>query len=43
MPLACPIAALCDQLNQAQARYPGTELVLHYRSNPTLALHELTL
>jgi hypothetical protein len=34
-PLTAPrrtqaLAALCDQLNQAQARYPGTDLVLRY-------------
>ena len=34
-PLSAPrrtqaIGALCDQLNQAQARYPGTGLVLRY-------------
>ncbi|HTQ90284.1 MAG TPA: helix-turn-helix domain-containing protein [Streptosporangiaceae bacterium] len=42
-PLTAPrrtqaLAALCDQLNQAQARYPGTDLVLRYevksRSSP---------
>ncbi len=34
-PLSAPrrtraIAALCDTLNQAQARYPGTDLILRY-------------
>ena len=34
-PLTAPrrtqaLAALCDQLNQAQACYPGTDLVLRY-------------
>ena len=38
-PLTAPrrtqaLAALCDQLNQAQARYPGTDLVLHYEIKP---------
>ena len=42
-PLTAPrrtqaLAALCDQLNQAQACYPGTDLVLRYevksRPNP---------
>ena len=38
-PLTAPrrtqaLAALCDQLNQAQARYPGTNLVLHYEIKP---------
>ena len=27
-------AALCDQLNQAQACYPGTDLVLRYEVKP---------
>ena len=34
-PLSAPrrsraLAALCDELNDAQARYPGTDLVLHF-------------
>jgi hypothetical protein len=34
-PLTAPrrthaLAALCDQLNQARARYPGTSLILRY-------------
>ena len=38
-PLTAPrrtqaLAALCDQLNQAQACYPGTDLVLHYEVKP---------
>jgi hypothetical protein len=38
-PLTAPrrtqaLAALCDQLNQAQARYPGTNLVLRYEVKP---------
>jgi transposase len=38
-PLTAPrrtqaLAALCDQLNQAQARYPGTDLVLRYEVKP---------
>jgi transposase len=38
-PLTAPrrtqaLAALCDQLNQAQTRYPGTDLVLHYEVKP---------
>jgi hypothetical protein len=38
-PLTAPrrtraLAALCDQLNQAQARYPGTHLVLRYEIKP---------
>jgi len=38
-PLTAPrrtqaLAALCHQLNQAQARYPGTDLVLHYEVKP---------
>src|SRR5260370_26636709 len=38
-PLAAPrrthaLAALCEQLNQAQARYPGTDLVLRYDVQP---------
>ena len=43
-PLTAPrrtqaLAALCDQLSQAQARYPGTDLVLRYevRSHPNPA------
>src|SRR5690348_11185726 len=43
-PLTAPrrtqaLAALCDQLNQAQACYPGTELVLRYevKSHPNPA------
>jgi len=28
------LAALCDQLNQPQARYPGTGLVLRYEVKP---------
>jgi hypothetical protein len=38
-PLTAPrrtqaLAALCDQLNQTQACYPGTDLVLHYEVKP---------
>jgi len=38
-PLTAPrrtqaLAALCDQLNQAQACYPGTDLVLRYEIKP---------
>ncbi len=38
-PLTAPrrtqaLAALCDQLSQAQARYPGTDLVLRYEVKP---------
>src|SRR5271166_1992262 len=38
-PLTAPrrthaLAALCDQLNQAQSRYPGTDLVLRYEVKP---------
>jgi len=38
-PLTAPrrtqaLAALCDQINQAQARYPGTDLVLRYEVKP---------
>jgi transposase len=38
-PLTAPrrtqaLAALCDQLNQAQARYPGADLVLRYEVKP---------
>jgi hypothetical protein len=38
-PLTAPrrtqaLAALCDQLNQAQACYPGTDLVLRYEAKP---------
>jgi hypothetical protein len=38
-PLTAPrrtqaLAALCDQLNHAQARYPGTDLVLRYEVKP---------
>ena len=38
-PLTAPrrtnaLAALCDQLNQARARYPGTDLVLRYEAKP---------
>ena len=41
-PLTAPrrtqaLAALCDQLNQAQACYPGTPLVLRYEVKPTPA------
>jgi hypothetical protein len=43
-PLTAPrrtqaLAALCDQLSQAQARYPGTDLVLRYevKSGPSPA------
>jgi hypothetical protein len=43
-PLTAPrrtqaLAALCDQLNQAQARYPGTDLGLRYevKSDPGIA------
>ena len=43
-PLTAPrrtqaLAALCDQLSQAQARYPGTDLVLRYevKSQPSPA------
>lgn len=38
-PLTAPrrtqaLAALCDQLNQAQASYPGTDLLLRYEVKP---------
>jgi len=38
-PLTAPrrtqaLSTLCDQLNQAQARYPGTDLVLRYEVKP---------
>jgi Transposase protein len=38
-PLTAPrrtqaLAALCDQLNQAPSRYPGTDLVLRYEVKP---------
>ena len=38
-PLTAPrrtqaLAALCDQLNQAPSRYPGTNLVLRYEVKP---------
>ena len=38
-PLTAPrrtqaLAALCDQLTQAQARYPGTDLALRYQVKP---------
>ena len=38
-PLTAPrrtqaLAALCEQLNQAQACYPGTDLVLRYEVKP---------
>jgi lambda repressor-like predicted transcriptional regulator len=38
-PLTAPrrtqaLATLCDQLNQAQACYPGTDIVLHYEVKP---------
>jgi hypothetical protein len=41
-PLTAPrrtqaLAALCDQLSQAQASYPGTRLVLRYEVKPTPA------
>jgi hypothetical protein len=43
-PLTAPrrtqaLAALCDQLNQARARYPGTDLILRYevKSQPSPA------
>jgi Transposase protein/Helix-turn-helix domain len=41
-PLTAPrrtqaLAALCDQLTQAHARYPGTELILRYEVKPTPA------
>jgi hypothetical protein len=43
-PLTAPrrthaLAALCDQLNQAQARYPGTGLILRYeiKQHPGIA------
>jgi len=41
-PLTAPrrtqaLAALCDQLTQAQARYPGTGLILRYEVKPTPA------
>jgi len=34
-----PLAALCDQLTQAQACYPGTDLILRYevKSRPSPA------
>ncbi len=39
LPLTAPrrtqaLAALCDQLNQTQACYPGTNLVLCYEVKP---------
>ena len=39
-PLTAPrrtqaLAALCDQLTQAHARYPGTALILRYEVKPT--------
>jgi hypothetical protein len=42
-PLTAPrrtkaLAALCDELNQARARYPGTDLVLRYEAKPHLGL-----
>ena len=42
-PLTAPrrtqaLAALCDQLNQAQACYPGTDLVLRYEVKPHLGI-----
>ena len=38
-PLTAPrrtqaLAALCDQLNQARACYPGTHLILRYQAKP---------
>ena len=38
-PLTAPrrtqaLAALCEELNQAASRYPGTDLVLHYEVKP---------
>ena len=38
-PLTAPtrtqaLAALCDQLNQAASRYPGTDLILRYQVKP---------
>ena len=41
-PLTAPrrtqaLAALCDQLTQAHARYPGTGLILRYEVKPTPA------
>ncbi len=38
-PLTAPrrtqaLAALCDQLSQAHARYPGTDLILRYEAKP---------
>ncbi len=38
-PLTAPrrtqaLAALCDQLNHARSRYPGTTLILHYEVKP---------
>jgi hypothetical protein len=29
-----PLAALCDQLNQSGAHYPGTDLILRYEVKP---------
>ncbi len=48
LPLTAPrrtqaLAALCDQLTQTRACYPGTDLVLRYEVKPTLALHEIPL
>jgi transposase len=45
-PLTAPrrthaLTALCQQLNTAQARYPGTGLVLRYEVKPHPALHDL--
>ena len=37
------LAALCDQLDQARARYPGTDLILRYEAKPTQALHDPSL
>ncbi len=42
-PLTAPrrtqaLAALCDQLNHAQAHYPGTDLILRYDVKPHLGI-----
>ena len=32
--LSVPLAALCEQLNQAGCTYPGTDLLLRYEVKP---------
>ena len=44
-PLTAPrhtpaMAELCDQLTTTNTLYPGTGLILRYRSNPTQTLHK---